>query len=449
MSQQSLDLRKSIQLVRRRKRTLGCITGIGLLAGIAYALLIPPMLSSTALVVISGNPASITSQANSSSPNPAIDTSIATQLVIASSAPVLAGALPSIRPPMTSTQELGKKISVTAVGGSDVLSVTATGQTAVESENIANAVANSYVKYVGTSTNPAVQVQAKLVEAATIATGPQFPEYLGEYAILGALAGAIVGFVTCLALGKSDRRLVTREEIANSIAVPVLAAIPVASPSDPASWAKLLAEYEPDAVHSYGLTKLLKQLSVLGNDANATRVDSPSLTVLSLASDPTALALGPQLAAFASARGVPTTLVLGPQQDMNATASLRATCANWVNSMSERGKPLRLLTTEDDRISRDGPTFTVVVAVIDGQNPRVQPMIRTTTTVLGVSSDGATAADLARVASAATADGRDIYGFFVANPDRGDQTTGRIPSMPSIRRAFPTRVNGLAMEISR
>ena len=264
---------------------------------------------------------------------------------------------------------------------------------------------------------------------------------------MGALAGAIVGFVICLALGRSSRRLVQRDEIANSIAVPVLASIPVERPSDPASWARLLEEYEPDPVHAYWLSKLLRQFGGRldgGTDANAM-----SLTVLSLASDPAALALGPQLAAFASAQGIPTALVIGPQQDMNVTATLHTACAAGAQAASGRGKPLRLLVTEDGQADQVGAAFTVVVMVIDGRDPRIPPAARTSATVLGVSSGGATAEELARVATAAAADGRDIYGILVANPDPGDQTTGRIPRLPPMQRALPTRVNGLATEIRR
>ena len=68
----------------------------------------------------------------------------------------------------------------------------------------------------------------------------------------------------------------------------------------------------------------------------------------------------------------------------------------------------------------------MAVVVIDGQDPRVPPTAPTSATVLGVSAGGATAEELARVATAAAADGRDIYGILVANPDADDQTTGRI-----------------------
>ena len=45
--------------------------------------------------------------------------------------------------------------------------------------------------------------------------------------------------------------------------------------------------------------------------------------VLSLSSDPRAIALGPQLAVFAASQGIPTALVIGPQQDATVTATLR------------------------------------------------------------------------------------------------------------------------------
>jgi capsular polysaccharide biosynthesis protein len=449
MSQQNLDLRKSIQIVRRRKKLFGGIVAVGLVIGAAYAVLTPPMTSSSAFVVISGMPASLTNPANSSSNDPSAQTSLATEIVIASSDPVLAAALPKVSPPMNSLQALGNRISVAAVNGSDVLSITATGNTADQAEKTANAVANSYIAYVSPSTNPALHVAAKMVGPATSTTGAKLPEHIGIYAILGVLAGALVGFVICLVLGRSSRRLVLRDEIANSIAVPVLASIPVERPSDPASWARLLEQYEPDPVHVYWLSKLLRQFGAADFGADSARTDAPSVTVLSLASDRTALALGPQLAAFASAQGIPTALVVGPQQHMNVTASLRTTCAAGAQTASGHEKPLRLLVAEDGKVDQVAATFTVVVVVIDGLDPRVLPMTRTTATVLGVSAGGATAEELARVATAAAADGREIYGILVANPDVGDQTTGRVPRLPPVQRALPTRVNGLPTEITR
>ena len=52
MSQQGLDLRRSVQIVRRHKILVGIMVAVGLLIGGAYATLNPPMLTSTALIVL-------------------------------------------------------------------------------------------------------------------------------------------------------------------------------------------------------------------------------------------------------------------------------------------------------------------------------------------------------------------------------------------------------------
>ena len=439
MSQQNLDLRRSIQIVRRHKRLFGGAAALGLLGGAAYAVLNPPMLTSTALVVISQSAAN--NNSSSQSGTSGSDTLIATQMVIATSDPVLAGALPHVSPAI-SLQTLESRVSVASVDQSSIISVSATGKTAGLAEATANAVANSYVAYVSAATSPVVHADAKVLEPATTATGTKRSEQVAIWTVLGALVGAIVGFIISLALGRSDRRLRERDAIANSIAAPVLASIPVEHPSDPMAWVRLLEEYEPAAVHGYGLSKLLQQFSAaesaLGNGAGA---KGSSLTVLSLSTDPTALALGPQLASFAAAQGIPTALVVGPQQDMNVTATLRTACAAPPQPVG-RGRPLRLVVSDDRRLGQLRAAFVVVVAVVDSQEPHIPDTVRTAATVLGVSAGGATAEQLARAATVAAVDGRDIDGILVANPDPDDQTSGRIPRLMPMRRALPTRING-------
>ncbi len=76
--------------------------------------------------------------------------------------------------------------------------------------------------------------------------------------------------------------------------------------------------------------------------------------------------------------------------------------------------------------------------------------MRTTATVLGVSAGAVTAEQLARVAASAAADGRDIAGILVADPDPADHTTGRLPQLarPAHRRT-PTRLTGTTTETRR
>jgi hypothetical protein len=94
--------------------------------------------------------------------------------------------------------------------------------------------------------------------------------------------------------------------------------------------------------------------------------------------------------------------------------------------------------------------LTVVVSVVDSRSPRVPEMMRTTATVLGVSAGAVTAEQLARVAVNVAANGREINGILVADPEPTDRTTGRIPQLARpVQRRLPTRLNGLGTETRR
>ena len=76
--------------------------------------------------------------------------------------------------------------------------------------------------------------------------------------------------------------------------------------------------------------------------------------------------------------------------------------------------------------------------------------MHTAVAVLGVSAGAATAEQLARAAVSAAADGRDIAGILVADPDPTDHTTGRLPQLaPPAHRKMPTRLNRFSTEIRR
>jgi capsular polysaccharide biosynthesis protein len=427
MSQQALDLRRSIQIARRHKRLLGVTVILGLLLGAAYAVLDPPKLTSTALVLL---PQTLVQSGNSaSSATVGSGTDIDTQVIIAGSDTVLAGALPHVQPAM-SLLALESRVQVQNVAGS-ILSISVSGGTAEQAEATANAVAASYIAYVDSPNSPTGQVAAKILESATAATGTKLPEQIGIFGLLGALAGAIVGFV--IALG-----------------VPVLASIPVSHPSDAASWAKLFEDYDPGVIPAWNLGKLLRQFEVTGQEASGRpRAKGFSVTVLSFSTDPGALSLGPQLAAYAAAQGIPTVLVIGPQQDESFTATLRIACAEPLQSAIGSRKPLRLLAS-DVGIGQMPSAFVIVVTVVDPQAPRLPEAGRTSATVLGVSSGATTAEQLARVATASANAGHEVVGILVADPDPSDQTSGRIPGLaPTVRRSQPTRVKDTPTEIRR
>jgi capsular polysaccharide biosynthesis protein len=466
MSQKALDLRRSMQILRRRKVFLLVLVVLGVLGGAAYAVVKPAMLTSSALVAIT--PSARTQQpAAAAGTTTGTDPSTATQEVVADSSLVLEGALPDVRPAM-SLSDLRLKV-VVASPATDIISVTAQGKTAADAEATANAVANSYVNYVSSSSSAVGHVQAQVLESARTASGPSPIERTIVFALLGGLGGVVVGMIVALALGRNDRRLRERDEIAKSIGIPVLASVPAARPSAAAGWISLLEDYNPSAVHAWQLRAALQQLgmsrpgpgrplySANGNSPYAegrAAVDDDyfSLTVVSLASDRGALALGPQLAAFAAAQKIPTLLVIGPApDDAAAAATLRVACAAPLPDSSIHHGLLRVATSDGGDVGdlRSDAALVIVVAVAAGRAAEVPGTMRTSATVIGVSAGAATAEQLARAAVAAAADGQEITGILVADPEPTDQTTGRIPLANPASRRSPTRLRGIATEIRR
>ena len=81
----------------------------------------------------------------------------------------------------------------------DIISVTAKGKNAADAEATANAVANSYIRYVSSSHSAVGRVQAQLLASASSATGPAPIARTIVYALLGGLAGALIGVIVALA----------------------------------------------------------------------------------------------------------------------------------------------------------------------------------------------------------------------------------------------------------
>jgi capsular polysaccharide biosynthesis protein len=445
MSQETLDLRRSLRLVRQHKIVVGIFAALGLLAGVGLVLHRPPMLASQALVevVLSPSAQAAAPQGGSTGISPAL----ATQIVIVSSDAVLGRALRTVDPPM-SLQTLRSRVRTTSVASSDILSISGQGRTAAQAEAIANAVADSYVAYVSSGKVPGGQVQTRVLEPATTAAGPSLRSRLLLTGWLGGLLGALAGAIAVLGFSRRDRRLRERDEIADSIGVPVLASINAAHPSGAAGWTKLLADYEPGVVDAWRLRKALQHLGLADLNVNGPQpAGGSSLDVISFSFDSGALALGPQLAVFAASRGIPTALVVGPQQDVKAAATLRAACAAPL-APSRRPNQLQVMVRDHDSSTRPpDDVLTVVIAVVDGQNPQVADTTRTTATILAVSAGAVTAEQVARAAASAAAAGRDITGILVADPDPADPTTGRLPQLarPTQRRR-PTRMTGTTME---
>lgn len=424
MTQQQPNLRRTQRIVQRYKGIVGGFLILGAVAGAAYAYLNPPLKSSSTIVILP-------------TPKP----NIATDQLIAESEPVLAKALPSIGGG-TTLQQLRSQITVTSPTA-NALTITATDKTASAAEADANAVATAYLAFIGSSSSPVGVVSGRVFEPATTATsGSAITTYV-IYGPIGLVVGGIVGFVVALRRDRGDRRLRTRDELASSIGVPVLAAVDAEDPGSGHAWLKLLADYEPDPVQAWTLRTMLARLRATGagSGSGADGDSRAKVAVVSLTTDPAALAIGPQLAVFASSLGIRTVLVVLAQSPGESVAALRAASAAWRPTSPKQADSLRVVAATDaDLDSLPEAPLTVVVTTVDDSAPLVSVAVRRHATVLAVSPRTVTALQLARAAASAADAGASVAGIVVANPDPDDTTTGMAPAVSRRTSALPTRV---------
>ncbi|GAA1582481.1 hypothetical protein GCM10009804_43780 [Kribbella hippodromi] len=382
MSAQQLDVKKSWQAIRRHRLLVAAVAAVGVLAGVGYGFVQPPMYNASALVVLPPPP-------QSSDGSTASAQSIDTQVYIAESGPVLLSAGQNVSPPLT--PDIARaRVKATAVT-EDVIQIDAQGTTAKQAVQLANAVAQVYLVFITTDQklpgDLGKRTGARILETATEAHGGSMLVHSVIYGGIGALLGAIAGAVFVLARARGDRRLRLRDEMADSVGLPVLASVSSYRANDPSDWANLLEHYAPTAVDAWALRKVLHNLALdvrSGQDA--------SLTVISFADDNKARPLGPQLAAFAHSVGIPTSLVIDQNLEFPAGQ----------------------------------PALEIHLVLVDRDAPQLTDTERTTRTVIALSAGTVTAEELARLAVATVADDRTIDGLVVTDPDPFDRTVGRV-----------------------
>jgi capsular polysaccharide biosynthesis protein len=402
VSTQELDLRRAWGILRRLRRLVLVIAGVGLLGGVAIGWLFPAMPTADALVVL---------------PPPAVNQNgtplqdIQTQVFIANSAAVLTSAGQNVDP-VVRLPDVKTRVHVTALT-QEILRIRAQGRSAEQAEALANSVADTYVFYVTDSDTQlpgdlGKKVGARVLERATTAHGGNMYLHLALYGAIGAFGAAILGSLILLAVMRGDRRLRLRDDIAGAVGIPVLASVATQRPGGASGWARLLQQYRPSAVDAWSMRKMLRDL---GLDARTGR--PASLTVVTLTEDVRALSVGPQLAAFSTAIGIPAELTVDTMHE-----SVSALIAGL------RGEP----SAEDgERDAEQTQALRVFVVVVDRDAPRLDGTQRSDATVVAVSAGRATAEELARVAVAVTNDRRVVDGIVVADPDESDRTTGRAP----------------------
>ena len=281
---------------------------------------------------------------------------------------------------------------------------------------------------------------ASVIQPATAATGPPSWQRLLIWAFLGALICTMLAVVVLLATARRDPRVRLRDEIADAVGSPVLAAVRSRPQRSVAGWSTLLETYQATPVESWAFRQVLRGLVPAdrkGEPRVAGKVDHPqSLTVVSLSGDGRGVAIGPQLAAFASSLGIATRLVTAVGHDR--AAPLWAACA------TDRTGPPRPGLFVGEVPNGETIDLTIILIVVDRREPDLGEAPATATTMLSVAAASATEQELARVAVAVDDAGRRIDGIVVADPDRMDWTSGRHTMDERSRRvALPVRLTGI------
>jgi hypothetical protein len=295
---------------------------------------------------------------------------------------------------------------------------------------------------IATGSGASAGTATSVIQPATAALGPALATRLLFLIPIVALAGALLTAVVMIVLAKRDPHVRLRDEIADAVGSPVLAAVRSRPQRTAAAWLTLLQNYEASPVESWAFRQLLRSLAqpeTKRNPSSGGRLEYPStIAVASLSGDLCGLAIGPQLAAFASSLGLRTRLITA-QDDAGAAAPL------WVACGSDRSETLNdglLIGRVADGIPVD---LTVTLFVLNKINPTLTEAANSTSLVLSVAPGAATEQELASVAVAADDAGHRLDGVVVASPDSTDQTSGRHTMIERTRHpAVPVRLTGVA-----
>jgi capsular polysaccharide biosynthesis protein len=467
VSEQIVDLRSTSAILRRHARALVLVALLGGALGALAAQLIPNKYHSTVQMQFTAKP-----------PGSATYT-IADQVLNAQSTAVMHQAGGDVG---LSTEQVAQQVEVTAQAD-DILWITATSDVPADAAELAHAMGNRLQAYV-----TKYQGDTPVVEGPP-SSPTRSPAALRTtlFVALGAGLALLAAGVVLVVSGRRERTLLSRDQIADAIGVPVVASLETRPPRSAASWATMLKGYEPDSVSTWTLRQVLRLVTpgAPGSLAKLTS-SSPTVLVLTTARDQPALAAAPQLAAFAATTGATTRFVVAQGDD--SSNALRAAVARFGEdeprpglSVTNRaalagrqigsdqaaardgGRSRRWMQARLVRVrerpdmdgeaiasppSADGPhdrvDLVVLLAVLDRARPELAiDAPDGAVTLLAVSPGVATAGDLARLAVAADDAGHTVAGVIVTGPDPLDRTNGRLlPSERAQHVPLPTRMTG-------
>lgn len=270
---------------------------------------------------------------------------------------------------------------------------------------------------------------AQVIESATPATSLSAPMRYGLFGAGGLVAGVLLTGLVLAVAARRDRRLRSRDDIADALGCSVVTSVRARRPRSVSAWSRLLASYAPDTVDAWALRRILHRVHptpASGSGSGSGSSAPASVIVIMLTEDEGALAMAPQLASYAATTGVVTRLVIHGRDE--TAAALRAAAGREGGGALGRREGLLLGAEPGDA------EFTVILVVLDRKRPVADDLVAAqvdlpdgrATTLVAVAAGSATAQELARAAVLMDDQRMRIDGVIVADPDDLDRTTGRV-----------------------
>lgn len=262
----------------------------------------------------------------------------------------------------------------------------------------------------------AANVGTEVLQYANSVSPPPFISRIAPV-LAGALAGLLVG-ASAVIVRQRRRRLLTRDEIAEAVGVPVFLSLEVGRWHRGSNWMRLLQNYKLPATEVWDINKALSRLDLLGKP--------PVLTIVSLAGDAPSMAATVHVALATAATDVATALVL--TSDDVSSGGLGAACDRL---SVRRGTPRHNLhlSKGSGHLADSDTDLTIVSIVVDPDQPKLPAFVARETVVLMYSAGSANRDQLTRVLLTARSEGVVIKGIIVANPVPGDRTSGALPEL--------------------
>ena len=425
------DLSSSLSILRQHWRVLIAIASAGVVVATAWGLVQHPDQRAVALVKLPPGA--------SAPPGPSRD--VKTEVVIATSVPVLKAAGATLRPPMT-PQTLKAHVRASAVG-TEIVRIEARMPAGAKAVQVANAVASSFVThtkaesaelvrgYHSTNETDAGQLLAFLALGSTevlqpaIRTSPRSLSSMLMTDAAMALVAVVFAVLFVLIHWRSDKRLRSRDEIANAVGAPILGSLVTECPKNTAGWIRRLNHEEPCSPSTGSARRILVELLRSPPD-RTTRID-----VLTFAGDRDSACAAVDIALTAAEQGIPTGLVLTGPDSQEPVAKAVAAAGTQQGGLVFGAD---LLDPSLEHVQ-----LLLNVMVVDAHT--VPTLDSGADTILVVSPGAASIDLLTRVAHASHRPSRGIAGVILVNSDPDDTSAGLSPARLHLALAGIRRTN--------